>query len=123
MTTHGHLVCELHPYPSYNLGLVLGLGCGLSLYARFLPCPSDFSTGSTMTFQPWGGTSILTGYPRNLTVSQHAVRVTVVVNDLPTTGASFHSLADADFYGHRPAVNMHQHLLWYLMSVHSGTLD
>ena len=28
-----------------------------------------------------------------------------------------HSLADSDFHGHRPAVYINQHLLWYLMSV------
>ena len=28
-----------------------------------------------------------------------------------------HSLADSDFHGHRPAVCIDQHLLWYLMSV------
>ena len=33
-----------------------------------------------------------------------------------------HSLADSDFHGHRPAVYMNQHLLWDLMSGHSGTL-
>ena len=33
-----------------------------------------------------------------------------------------HSLADSDFHGHRPAVFMNQHLLWYLMSVHFGAL-
>ena len=33
-----------------------------------------------------------------------------------------HSLADSDFHGHRPAVFMNQHLLWYLMSVHLGAL-
>ena len=33
-----------------------------------------------------------------------------------------HSLADSNFHGHRPAVNMNQHLLWYLMSVVLGTL-
>ena len=27
-----------------------------------------------------------------------------------------HSLADSDFHGHRPAVYINQHLLWYLMS-------
>ena len=33
-----------------------------------------------------------------------------------------HSLADSDFHGHRPAVYINQHLLWYLMSVTLGTL-
>ena len=33
-----------------------------------------------------------------------------------------HSLADDDFYVHRPAVYMNQHLLKYLMSVQFGTL-
>jgi len=33
-----------------------------------------------------------------------------------------HSLADSDFHGHRPAVYINQHLLWYLMSVRLGTL-
>ena len=28
-----------------------------------------------------------------------------------------HSLADSDFHGHRPAVYINQHLLWFLMSV------
>ena len=33
-----------------------------------------------------------------------------------------HSLADSDFHGHRPAVKINQHLLWYLMSVVFGSL-
>ena len=33
-----------------------------------------------------------------------------------------HSLAVSDFHGHRPAVSINQHLLWYLMSVALGTL-
>ena len=32
------------------------------------------------------------------------------------------SLASSDFYGHRPAVWINQHLLWGLMSVDFGTL-
>ena len=34
-----------------------------------------------------------------------------------------HSLADSDFHGHRPAVCINQHLLWYLMSVIIGHLN
>ena len=34
-----------------------------------------------------------------------------------------HSLADSDFHGHRPAVYMNQHLLWYLMSRAFGHLN
>ena len=34
-----------------------------------------------------------------------------------------HSLADSDFHGHRPAVCINQHLLWYLMSVSIGRLN
>ena len=34
-----------------------------------------------------------------------------------------HSLADSDFHGHRPAVYINQHLLWYLMSVRIGRLN
>ena len=33
-----------------------------------------------------------------------------------------HSLADFDFHDHRPAVQMNQHPLWYLMSVLLSTL-
>ena len=33
-----------------------------------------------------------------------------------------HSLADADFHGHRPAVKMNQHLLWCPICVNYGTL-
>jgi len=33
-----------------------------------------------------------------------------------------HSLADFDFHDHRPAVNMNQHLSWYLMSGQLSTL-
>ena len=33
-----------------------------------------------------------------------------------------HSLADFDFHDHRPAVQMNQHPLWYLMSVWLSTL-
>ena len=34
-----------------------------------------------------------------------------------------HSLADSDFHGHRPAVYINQHLLWYLMSDCFGHLN
>ena len=34
-----------------------------------------------------------------------------------------HSLADSDFHGHRPAVCINQHLLWYLMSVNVWRLN
>uniref|UniRef100_A0A183TP74 Transposase n=1 Tax=Schistocephalus solidus TaxID=70667 RepID=A0A183TP74_SCHSO len=32
-------------------------------------------------------------------------------------GKQLSTLSDADFHGHRPAVYINQHLLWYLMSV------